>query len=177
MGYLRIKGRYAHRVVWERHFGPIPPGWVVHHKDENTHNNDITNLQAMPRSEHVQHHATGREGNDTQRFAARATLAALRTPKPAICLRCNNGFTSHSAGEVGKFCSRECLEQWRRNKFVPEVRNCLVCSEEYTAVKRFQRYCCRACNNKSSVRTYRTEATGGTKRRTLAKPADVQPDR
>lgn len=176
MGYKYINGRYAHRVIYEQHFGPIPKGWVVHHKDEDKSNNHPDNLMAMFRRDHQAHHATGREGSEAQRLAASNTLASLRTPKPATCLCCGGGFVSHSAGEVGKFCSRSCLEQWRNNRFTPEQRNCLVCSAEYTAVKRFQMYCCKACNNKSATRTYRTGATGGTKRRTLAQLVDLQPD-
>jgi hypothetical protein len=130
----------------------------------------------MPRKEHQRLHATGRPASDVQKAVASRTLESLRTPKPAKCIQCQTNFVSTSAGEVGKFCSRSCLESWRGNKFTPELRTCLVCEGEYLATKRFQRYCCKQCCNKSTVRTYRTEATGGTPRRTLAKLADVQPD-
>ena len=176
MGYKYINGRYAHRVIYEQFFGPIPAGWVVHHKDEDKSNNDPSNLEAMPRKEHQRLHATGKVNSDKQRQTAAQTLAKLRHPKDAQCIQCNEPFVSHSAGEAGKFCSRGCLERWRSNRFIPEQRNCLVCSTEYTAVKRFQMYCCKACNNKSTTRTYRTGATGGTKRRTLAQLVDLQPD-
>ena len=33
-----------HRYVWEQHNGKIPDGYEVHHRDLNTHNNDIFNL-------------------------------------------------------------------------------------------------------------------------------------
>jgi hypothetical protein len=176
MGYKYIGGRYAHRVIYERHIGPIPKGWVVHHRDEDKTNNDPSNLVAMPRGEHQRLHSTGRSGSDKQRLAASQTLASLRKPKPAACLYCGQGFVSCSAGEAGKFCSKDCTERWRNNRFVPEQRSCLVCGSEYMATKRFQRYCCKQCNNRSTVRTYRTEANGGTPRRTLAQLVDVQPD-
>ncbi|NDB08618.1 MAG: HNH endonuclease [Actinobacteria bacterium] len=41
MGYKYIGGRCAHRVIYERHHGPIPAGWVVHHRDGDPGNNDI----------------------------------------------------------------------------------------------------------------------------------------
>lgn len=50
--YKKIGGERAHRVVWKRHFGPIPEGYHVHHIDENGLNNDISNLVALPESEH-----------------------------------------------------------------------------------------------------------------------------
>jgi hypothetical protein len=176
MGYKYIGGRYAHRVIYEQHFGSIPKGWVVHHKDEDKGNNDPSNLEAMPRKEHQRLHATGRANSDAQKAAAARTLESLRTPKQAKCIQCGSDFVSKSAGIVRKFCSRSCLESWRDNRFEPELRNCLVCEGEYLAKRRFQRYCCKQCNNKSTVRTYRTEATGRTPRRTLAELGDVQPD-
>ena len=176
MGYKYIGGKLAHRVIYERHKGPIPDGWVVHHKEEDKGNNDPDNLEAMPRKEHQRLHSTGRQGSDAQKAAASKTLESLRVPKPAKCIKCQADFVSTAAGDAGRFCSRPCLESWRCNKFTPELRDCLVCGGMYVAKKRFQRYCCKQCNAKSTVRTYRTEATGGTPRRTLAQLADVQPD-
>ena len=175
-GYKYINGRYAHRVIYERHHGSIPAGFVIHHKDEDKSNNAIENLEAMPKSEHQRHHATGKENSVAQRQAAAKTLESLRIPKDAECLHCKESFVSLSANRAGKFCSRSCLEQWRCNKFIPEPRKCLVCQKDYTAVKRFQMYCCKRCNAKSTTRTYRVEPTGGTKRRTVAELTDVQPN-
>lgn len=54
----RAKGRYRpeHVLVWEDANGPVPTGYIVHHKDENRQNNVLTNLQLMTRSEHHSHH-------------------------------------------------------------------------------------------------------------------------
>lgn len=46
------KNLQLHRVIWEEHYGKIPDGMVIHHKDFNKMNNDITNLQAMTFDEH-----------------------------------------------------------------------------------------------------------------------------
>jgi len=56
----RINGKtqQLHRVIWERHHGPIPEGCVIHHKDDNTMNNDIDNLEMMTKKEHNQLHTT-----------------------------------------------------------------------------------------------------------------------
>lgn len=42
-----------HRDVWELHNGPIPRGWDIHHKDGDRANNDITNLELLPKAEHT----------------------------------------------------------------------------------------------------------------------------
>ena len=176
MGYKYIGRRYAHRVIWERHHGPIPPGWVIHHLDEDKGNNAIENLVAMPKAEHQRLHRKDQPNSDVQKQAAARTLERLRTPKSARCLHCHGEFVSHSVGQPGKFCSRPCLEKWRSSRFVPEVRCCQVCGKEYLAKKSFQRYCSKACNNKSKIRTYRSNPTGGKKRKTLAELSDIQPD-
>lgn len=46
-----------HRVVWEKHRGKIPEGYVIHHIDGNGHNNDISNLMCLSKSEHRSLHA------------------------------------------------------------------------------------------------------------------------
>lgn len=43
-------------VVWEAANGKVPNGWLVHHKDRNTLNDDLANLQAMTRSQHMEEH-------------------------------------------------------------------------------------------------------------------------
>lgn len=48
--------RPEHIVVWERAHGPIPPGYVVHHKNLNRQDNRLENLQLMTRAEHIALH-------------------------------------------------------------------------------------------------------------------------
>ena len=48
--------RDEHRVVFEERHGPIPPGYDVHHKDENKWNNDPGNLEALPKTHHRRLH-------------------------------------------------------------------------------------------------------------------------
>jgi hypothetical protein len=43
-----------HIAVWERHNGPIPKGWHVHHKNGVKDDNRIENLEAMPQAKHAQ---------------------------------------------------------------------------------------------------------------------------
>lgn len=49
-------GINLHRKIWKEHYGEIPQGMIVHHKDHNKLNNDISNLCLMTRSEHMKHH-------------------------------------------------------------------------------------------------------------------------
>ena len=43
-------------LVWETANGPLPPGFVVHHKDRDTLNDAHDNLEAMTRKEHMAEH-------------------------------------------------------------------------------------------------------------------------
>lgn len=39
------------RMVYEKHFGKIPKGFVIYHKDGDKKNDHIDNLEAIPRKE------------------------------------------------------------------------------------------------------------------------------
>lgn len=43
-------------LVWEAFNGPIPKGYVIHHKDHNKLNDRLDNLQLMSNDEHTKHH-------------------------------------------------------------------------------------------------------------------------
>lgn len=54
--FLDGQSQHVHRLVWIKHNGEIPKGYVVHHKDENKLNWDIENLELISRSEHLKRH-------------------------------------------------------------------------------------------------------------------------
>lgn len=43
-------------VVWESHNGALPVGKLIHHHDRDPLNDEITNLQALTRAEHMAEH-------------------------------------------------------------------------------------------------------------------------
>lgn len=46
-----------HRYVWEQYNGKIPDGYEIHHRDMNTHNNNISNLTMLTIKEHRSLHS------------------------------------------------------------------------------------------------------------------------
>lgn len=42
-----------HRDIWEHHNGKIPEGYDIHHIDCDKSNNNIENLECLPKSEHT----------------------------------------------------------------------------------------------------------------------------
>lgn len=45
-----------HRYIWTKEKGDIPPGWDVHHIDENKENNCIENFECLPKADHTRLH-------------------------------------------------------------------------------------------------------------------------
>ncbi len=60
-GYLRgnfnRRLRLVHVVEWERHNGPVPPGFQLHHRDGDKQNNDIANLELVSFADHKRIHS------------------------------------------------------------------------------------------------------------------------
>jgi len=58
-GYRQVRANgiiyKLHRVVWVMHFGEIPEGKVVNHKDRNRSNNRLENLEVVWPHENVAH--------------------------------------------------------------------------------------------------------------------------
>lgn len=48
-----------HRLIYEKTYGPIPEGFVVHHIDGIKTNNEISNLILLSNSEHHSLHMKG----------------------------------------------------------------------------------------------------------------------
>lgn len=52
--------KYLHRLIYEEHYGEIPKGYFVHHKNENKLDNRIENLELVSHAEHTALHAKGK---------------------------------------------------------------------------------------------------------------------
>lgn len=93
-----------HRQIWIDNFGEIPAGYSVHHKDGNTFNNSIDNLEIFSKSKHSVLH-----------------IAKRRVRKIGICenSQCGREFSYFSIRKA-KYCSinclRECYNASRRKK-------------------------------------------------------------
>ena len=53
-----------HRFVWIFNYGPIPPGYIIHHIDGDRSNNVLPNLELKEIKEHAAYHNKIREGNE-----------------------------------------------------------------------------------------------------------------
>lgn len=130
-----------HRAIWEHHNGPIPEGWFVHHKDGDSLNNDIQNLELVTQSGHARIHATelhaqGRFGNtpDGREKAKQwhnseegqawhhshweRTIKLFRenpTPLEKTCKHCGEVFATTSIGR-SPYCKPACRDEAYRQR-------------------------------------------------------------
>ena len=88
--YRGYHGKYLHRAVWEYYNGKIPKNYVIHHRDFNPANNDISNLQLMTRAEHKKIHN------------------AHRAEEVYICEYCGKEFSDYKYSKK-RYCSKECV--------------------------------------------------------------------
>ena len=135
--YRGYHGEYIHRAVWEFYNGKIPKGYVVHHKDENKANNDISNLQLLTKTEHKKLHN------------------ATRKPEKYICDYCGKEFERKHKGKSNRFCSRECSYKWDYENN-HEIRICKECGKKFDAYKHSRtKYCSKECIAKVNGRAHR----------------------
>lgn len=71
---------FKHRIIYEAHFGPIPKGMHVHHKNEDTHDNRIENLELVTPGDHKKMHAKRYHQNEAGEWLK--TCVACETAKP-----------------------------------------------------------------------------------------------
>lgn len=178
-GYLatRIDGKLVllHRYIWELHFGAIPDGCVIHHKDGNKLNNNLDNLECLSRSRHSAHHGKNKSPDRLQRdienlAKARPKAAewhkseagrecSRRNAKILIergvlnpttlytCENCGKQFIGVKRKAKHKFCSGACEQYFRRhNGLNDEKRICIICNREFITDKYEKtKTCSRSC--------------------------------
>lgn len=116
-----VRKRYyadsLHRAVWRFHNGEIPAGSHIHHKDKNTNNNDITNLECLSPKQHACQHPDeirhrGSFANRRHLKKAQRRLAEWRERRQPIeikCEECGQVFsTKHNEPSRVRFCGRKC---------------------------------------------------------------------
>lgn len=159
----------AHQWVWMNHFGDIPEGYHIHHKDHDKSNNDIENLEMLSPSDHLKKHwqdpkkridaskkieksrlkmnewLKSEEGRQIQREGAKKGWET-RKEISVQCKICKIDFKTKQPN--AKFCSEKCYARWHRNSKMNYIdRNCPVCHKEFKACKSSkQKLCSRRCS-------------------------------
>jgi len=135
--YYSPGGKRLPRDVWVASFGPVPVGCHIHHKDGDTSNDRLGNLECMPGREHAAQtrpHRAGDISPDARAKAAewhRSEAGRLwhsrhakrakwkRVPKP--CQWCGIEIMAlvRKSGHAQKFCSEVCKAAAYRGRQKP----------------------------------------------------------
>lgn len=162
--------RLLHRRIYADHHGPIPPGFDVHHRDDDWRNNEPDNLEAILQADHRSLHMSARwedadaravmsAGLESAREAAKAWhsspdgvawhrangVASWENRKPfaATCQKCGTAYQAWVAGK-SRFCSRKCMTTHKPRPLV--AATCENCGAGFMADKyRRTRCCSRSC--------------------------------
>jgi hypothetical protein len=165
-----------HVEVWKYHNGAIPKGYSVHHLNQNTQDNCISNLTLLKSSVHQSFHIKERHKKDpewSKRFhdagieaakswhksevgktwhSKQATISFKdRKPIEKSCMQCGSIFLDITRRDESKFCSNKCKSAFRRSiKIDNEIRTCVICGIEFSVNKyAHKKTCGRKCASKS----------------------------
>lgn len=107
-GYWTDDGRYRliyrHQWRWILAYGPIPAGHEIHHRNRDHADDDIANLEALPKRRHRHLH-----GADA--------MAKGRERRPTwVCEQCKETFQRNrrAGDQPRRFCSKACYDEWQR---------------------------------------------------------------
>lgn len=166
--YFKRGKVYLHRAVWEHHYGPIPDGCHIHHRNEDTGDNRIENLElATPKSHAAKHWTPERAARSTAHLQKVRHLAAAwhrseagrkwhrehgkKTIKKVArleykCERCGKKYTTLKR-RTNRYCSNECRSYARYHRGDDNVkRKCPICSKTFMVNRYFKtKTCGRKC--------------------------------
>ena len=170
----RRGAKSLHVAIWEFYNRQeVSEGYCIHHKDHNTFNNDISNLECVPIKQHLSEHSREnwqspeyrKKMADTQYIRCKAASEWHRSEegrewhrkhahcerkmRVSICRFCGRGFLSNKIDAW--FCCEKCGENYRRNYELKYTAICQECGKEFqygkgSACQPDRKFCCRSCH-------------------------------
>lgn len=130
--YASSKGKRLHVAVWEYYHGPVPEGCHIHHKNGNTIDNRLENLECLSAHEHLSKNTT-----DRVRRAARENIKIAQVRAKAWHSS-RAGLAWHRQHGIDTMAARE-----------PAKLVCRYCGGGFKSLRPDAKYCCAACKNKA----------------------------
>lgn len=130
-----------HIYVWEKHNGPIPDGYEIHHIDRNKDNNEIDNLVMLSVKDHKALHASLLTESQKQRFRENLEKNAREKAKEW-----------HASEEGRKWHSEHGKRVSMKNSPSKEKRICEFCGKEFDVISSIAtrtRFCSNNCKSRS----------------------------
>ena len=143
----RRSAKSLHVDVWEYHNKKqVPKGFVIHHKDFNPFNNDISNLELMENSEHRKLHCD--KMSEDKKKRQRDHLSSIRD-KASDWHKSDEGREWHS---INAKRSWELIEQTEKE--------CDFCGKTFKTKGKSCKFCSSNCWHKDSRRKKRGDLFG-----------------
>jgi hypothetical protein len=150
-GYY-IRNDRLHQRIWEEHYGEIPQGYVIHHKNGITWDNRIENLECLTKHDHhMLHFCCEKQLKHLHSIRSKAA-AAHRTPEARkkaseqkkkmwltvgfndyLCTICGQPYKSRNKARP-KYCSQKCRTKAGHNNYKQKL-TCGICGEEFVTAK------------------------------------------
>lgn len=172
----KSNGDLLHRYIYEKHYGPIPEGYAIHHIDFDMYNNDPTNLMCLTPQQHMAIHMKCNAENEAFIAKRKEHLDKIRPmskewhaseeghkwhvehgkkvaseveERAYICEQCGKEFFTKPFG-TNKFCCNACKSAYRRKmRLDDEERVCAFCGNTFTINKYSKTQCCsRRCSQR-----------------------------
>ena len=172
-GHIRRGIGAYHVEVWKEHNGKVPSGCVVHHKDGDTSNNAIENLELLSGHDHLSFHGKKKFAEHRDSFLKHLESIrpltkewhaspeghvwhvqhgidcfSQREQKERICENCGKKYETVISGKGSRFCSNNCKSDSRRKSGMDNIAKiCSFCGGSYCSSKYSQsKFCSRECS-------------------------------
>lgn len=128
-GYY-VRTERLHHTIWEEHYGEIPEGMVIHHKNGIGSDNSIENLECLTIHDHHKLH-----------FSTEKQLKHLWSQREKAA-------EAHRTPEARKRTSEQMKKMWLSKGFNKYL--CTICGSEYESRNKARpKYCSSKCRNKA----------------------------
>lgn len=156
------KAKGLHRQIWEDHYGPIPPRYHVHHRDGNTLNNHIDNLELIHPSTHAKLHWISGTGEKILKNISEYTRKSWKRPEVRK-RRCEGIKKWWQSPDNRKKRMESIKNQWSSEEFRKErsallkkswkkrpvyKKTCKTCLCQWEARNHWAECCSSSCSNK-----------------------------
>lgn len=143
----RRKAKGLHVAIWE-HYNQtsVPKGYHVHHKDEDTFNNDPPNLELKKKGKHLGEHSKRWHSENQEKSKEMMSNIRLKASE------------WHKSDEGRKWHSEQCKKVWENKKNYLKI--CEFCKKEYETPFSDTKYCAQKCCTLASIERNKYEYSG-----------------
>lgn len=135
-GHRRNGVGALHQEIWKQHYGEIPQGCIIHHRNENPFDNSIGNLECVTKTEHNQRHKKGR-ADRAQTSIGKSSLDKARAAA-AVWHKSPEGIEWHKKHGKASWSKRQ-----------KQSATCALCGKEFfTFIPERAKFCGWRCRQR-----------------------------